>query len=271
MINKIYHGDCLEIMPLIPDRSVDMIFCDLPYGTTNFKWDVLIPFEPLFKEYNRLIKDHGAMVFTAQQPFATDLINANRKYFRYEIIWQKNQKLGFTNANKMPLRGHENILIFYKKLPIYNPQKSFLGQQSWGRVRKGKIGLNYKGYSEFEKEGYQYTDTGFRHPSSIINITNWNGALFGKNEKSQEHGTHKPVDLLRYLILTYTNNGDTVLDNCIGSGTTAEACILEGRNFIGIEMDEKFYKNSIERIKGVKKRIESQLFKPSELNQTKLF
>lgn len=269
LINKIHLGDCLDIMPLIEDNSIDMIFCDLPYGTTNFKWDILIPFDKLWKQYNRIIKDNGIILLTAQQPFATDLINSNRKYFRYEWIWQKNQCLGFLNAKKMPLRGHELVLCFYKKLPFYNPQKSFIQQQSWSRVRK-QSSARYEGYSGM-KEKTQYEDTGHRYPSSVINISNWNGALFGKDVKSQVHGTHKPVDLIRYFLLTYSKIGDLVLDNCMGSGTTAEACILEGRNFIGCEMNEKFYHSSLSRISKVNKRIESQIFSPVQLQQNNLF
>jgi site-specific DNA-methyltransferase (adenine-specific) len=147
LLNKIHLGDCLEIMPLIDDKSIDMIFCDLPYGTTNFDWDVVIPFEPLFKQYLRIIKDNGIILLTAQQPFATDVINACRKYFRYDLVWEKTQKMGFPNANKMPLKAHELILVFYKKLPYYNPIKSQASKDnmSWGRTRKQ--GENrYNGY-----------------------------------------------------------------------------------------------------------------------------
>lgn len=269
LINKIHHGDCLDIMPLIQDKSVDVIFCDLPYGTTKFKWDVVIPFEPLFNHYERIIKENGIILLTAQQPFATDLINAFRKYFRYEIIWQKPQKLGFLSANKAPLRAHENILVFYKKQPYYNPQKSFDKNAILGRVRSREKG-RYEGYSEYTA-GVDYIDTGFKYPTSVINISNWNGALFGVNTKINDHGTKKPVDLIRYLILTYAKPGFLVLDNCMGSGTTAEACILEGIDFIGIEKDENFYKNSVKRIENVKQRVQSQLFQPYQLSQTQLF
>lgn len=171
--NSILQGDCLEKMKLIADKSIDMILCDLPYGTTNCKWDVVIPFEPLWKEYWRIIKDNGAIVLTAQQPFATDLINSFRKYFRYEIIWEKTQKLGFGNCNKMPLRGHENILVFYKKLPTYNPQKRFEPNAQIGRTR-GRQKDRYRGYSNFNTRE-EYIDTGWRFPHSVVKISNWNG------------------------------------------------------------------------------------------------
>jgi site-specific DNA-methyltransferase (adenine-specific) len=246
-LNTIHHGDYLEKMKLIADKSIDMILCDLPYGTTNCKWDVIIPFEPLWKEYLRIIKDNGAILLTAQQPFATDLINSCRKYFRYEIIWEKTQKLGFLNANKMPLRGHENILVFYKKLPTYNPQKytTTKDKMSWGRTRNTQ-GQRYVGYANYKDSSY--TDTGERHPHSVIKISNWNGALFGKTDRAVKHPTQKPVELFSWLIKTYTNPGETVLDNCSGSATTAIACIQEGRNYICIEKDETYYQYSLERV-----------------------
>lgn len=246
--NKIYHGDCMEVMSLIPDKSIDMILCDLPYGTTDCKWDIIIPFKPLWEQYLRIIKDNGAIVLTAQQPFATDLISSGRKFFRYEIIWEKTQKLGFLNANKMPLRGHENILIFYKKLPTYHPQKyqTTKEKMSWGRKRT-KTPHNTDLYSHFGAS--EYIETGERHPHSVIKISNWNGALFGKTERAVIHPTQKPVELFRWLIRTYTNPGDIVLDNCSGSGTTAIASILENRQFICIEKDGEYYQSSVNRVK----------------------
>ena len=273
MINKIHHGDCLEIMPLIPDQSVDMVFSDFPYGATNFKWDKLLPLDKIWEQYERIVKPNGAIVLTAQQPFATDLINSNRKLFRYECIWQKTQKTNFANAKKMPLRGHENVLIFYKKLPTYNPQKYFSQSGIRQRFKKGtRNGLEYDGYSGGFDDEYAYQNKdGMMMPDSVIKISNWNGAIFGNTKNCVSHGTRKPVDLCRYFILTYSNIGDTVLDNCSGSGSTIEACIIEGRNFIGIEKDEKEYIGSLKNIANTQKRIESQLFKPSDLNQSKLF
>lgn len=224
-----------------------MILCDLPYGTTNCKWDVVIPFKPLWEQYLRIIKDNGAIVLTAQQPFATDLINSARKYFRYEIIWEKTQKMGFLNANKMPLKGHENVLIFYKKLPTYNPQKTMApkDKMSWGRTRKTRSG-KYEGYTSYNSG--TYTDTGERYPSSVIKISNWNGALFGKTERAVKHPTQKPVELFAWLIKTYSNPGEVILDNCSGSGTTAIACIREDRRYICFEKDLNYFNYSLERV-----------------------
>lgn len=247
MINKVHLGDCLELMKDIPDGSIDMILCDLPYGSTNLKWDIVIPFDKLWNQYKRIIKENGAIVLTSQQPFATDLINSNRKLFRYEIIWEKTMKLGFLNANKMPLKGHENILIFYKKLPTYNPQKT----QKTGRARKRNQKENrYAGYSNFRSSST--VDDGSRHPYSVVKFSNFNGGGFVKNKKKGIHPTQKPVDLFEWLIKSYTNEGDLVLDNCSGSGTTAIACIRNNRNYICIEKEEKYYLASLNRIENEK-------------------
>ena len=198
---QLIHGDCLEKMKEIPDKSIDMILCDLPYGVTKVKWDTVIPFEPLWEQYERIIKLNGAIVLFSTQPFTTDLICSNRNMFRYEIVWEKTQKTGFYNANKMPLKGHENILVFYK-----------------------------------------------RYPHDVIHFSNWNGALFGKTKKATKHPTQKPVPVLEYLIKTYTNEGDTVLDNCMGSGSTGVACVNTGRDFIGIELDDNYFQIAEKRI-----------------------
>ncbi|MBS1988715.1 site-specific DNA-methyltransferase [Candidatus Dependentiae bacterium] len=242
-LNKIYNEDCLEGMKLIPDKSIDMILCDLPYGTTQCTWDSVIPFDKLWAQYERIIKDNGAIVLTGSQPFTTDLINSNRKLFRYEIIWEKTQKLGFYDANRRPLKGHENILIFYKKQPIYNPQKYNVTEKS--RVRK-QTGSRYVGYGDSNIGEYIYDGT--RYPHSVIKISNWNGALFGDNSKATKHPTQKPVLLFEWLIKTYTNEGMVILDNCMGSGTTAIACINTGRNYIGFENDANYYHMAIDRV-----------------------
>lgn len=247
-LNRIYNQDCLKGMRDIPDNSVDMVLCDLPYGTTQFTWDNVIPFDKLWEQYFRVAKENAAFVLTAQQPFATDLINSCRKYFRYEIIWQKTQVMGFLDAKRKPLRTHENILLFYRKLPTYNPQKTTIekSKQSWGRKRTNSGG--FEGYQEFRKPDYVYTEDGTRYPTSVLKISSWNGALFGKTERGVKHPTQKPVDLFRWLIRTYSNPGDVVLDNCMGSGTTAIACIREGRRFVGFETDKKYFDYSIHRI-----------------------
>lgn len=242
----LWHGDCLELMTSIPDRSVDMIFADLPYGTTNCDWDIRIPFDQLWQHWNRVAKENAAIVLTGQQPFTTDIVSSNRKHFRYEIIWEKTQKLGFLDANRKPLRAHENILVFYRKQPTYNPQKIKIDTKQLGRVRSG--GNQYDGYSAFIKPEYSWTEKGERHPHSVLKISNWNGALFGNNSKATKHPTQKPVKLLDWLIKTYTNAGDTVLDCCMGSGTTGVSCKKNNRHFIGIEKERSFYDVAVSRV-----------------------
>lgn len=253
---KLLHGDCLELMKGIPDGSVDMILCDLPYGTTACKWDTVIPFEPLWEQYERIVKDRGAIVLLSAQPFTTDLIQSNRKLFRYEIIWEKTQKTGFYNANRMPLKGHENILIFYKKLPTYNPQKYKVDRQDIGRVRNKKADRCVL-YGHVNSQ--DWTETGERYPHDVIHFSNWNGALFGNNSKATKHPTQKPVPLLEYLIKTYTNEGDIVLDNCMGSGSTGVACINTNRDFIGIELDDNYFAIAEKRIRDAGEQIRLEM------------
>lgn len=249
---QLIHGDCLEKMKEIPDKSIDMILCDLPYGVTKVKWDTKIPFEPLWEQYERIIKPNGAIVLFSTQPFTTDLICSNRKMFRYEIIWEKTQKTGFYNANKMPLKGHENILVFYKKLPTYHPIKRKISESeaksrgvNIGRVRQKKADRCVL-YGHVNAQ--DYTDDGTRYPHDVIHFSNWNGALFGNLDKVTKHPTQKPVPVLEYLIKTYTNEGDTVLDNCMGSGSTGVACVNTGRDFIGIELDDNYFQIAEKRI-----------------------
>lgn len=238
-------GDCLELMKDIPDGSVDMILCDLPYGTTQLEWDKCIPFEPLWEQYNRIIKQNGAIVLFSSQPFTTDLINSQRKLFRYEIIWEKTQKSGAYNANRMPLKAHDNICVFYKKIPVYNPIKTTIQKNDIGRKRIYKQN-RFKQYGKCAQG--EYVEDGTRYPTDIIKFSNWNGALFGKTDKAVKHPTQKPVPLLEYLIKTYTNEGDTVMDNCMGSGSTGVACVNTGRNFIGIELDGGYFEIAKSRI-----------------------
>jgi site-specific DNA-methyltransferase (adenine-specific) len=230
LLNKIFNEDCLEGMKRIPDKSIDMILCDLPYGTTQNKWDAVIPFELLWEQYERIIKPNGAIVLTAAQPFTSALIMSNPKLFRYEWIWEKNTATGFMNANKMPLRAHENILVFYSGLPTYNPQFVFGEPYSKKRNKRVDTGENYgevgiKVHSDIKNEGKRY-------PRSVVQV---------KREERAIHPTQKPVALFEYLIRTYTNAGEVVLDSCIGSGTTAVACVLAGRSYIGFESDEKYF------------------------------
>lgn len=255
-LNKIYNEDCLIGMNRIPDKSVDMILCDLPYGTTKLKWDIVIPFTPLWEHYERIIKDNGAIVLTGSQPFTTDIINSNRKLFRYEMIWEKTIKSGFLSANQRPLKAHENILIFYKNSSVYNPQKSSTDKKS-GKVKGGRRPKRL--YNGFDISQTQYVDNGERFPTSVLEISNYNGCFFGDKSKSiSKHPTQKPVPLFSYLIRTYTNPGDLVLDNCMGSGTTAISCIREGRNYIGFELNKEYYDIAIERI-------EKELVQPEQL------
>ena len=231
-LNKIYNEDCLEGMKRIPDKSIDMILCDLPYGVTaRNKWDTIIPFEPLWAEYERIIKDNGAIVLTASQPFTADLIQSNRKMFKYSLVWNKSQVTGFLNAKKQPLRSHEDILLFYKKQPTYNP-----AMVKGKRVLKSTGG----GSTNYGKFTYKPHYSEWYYPKSIIEIPQ-------KRLKSG-HPTQKPVALMEYLIKTYTNDGETVLDNCIGSGTTAIACINTNRNYIGFELDKQYCEIANERI-----------------------
>lgn len=236
---QLYQGDCLEVMKNIPDNSIDMILCDLPYGTTACKWDIIIPFNLLWKQYNRIIKDNGAIVLFAKQPFTSQLVNSNLKYFRYELIWQKDKGTDFGNANRKPLNSHENILVFYKKQPTYNKQL-FAGKPYTKKNYKNNddSDLNFKS----DNSGIWVND-GFRTPTSVIKYARDN-----IHKGSNLHPTQKPVALLEYLIKTYTNEGEIVLDNCMGSGSTGMACINTNRNSIGIELDEGYFNVAKERI-----------------------
>lgn len=233
-LNTIYNEDCLEGMKRIPDKSVDMILCDLPYGTTRNKWDSIIPLEPLWEQYERIIKDNGAIILTAQTPFDKVLGASNLKLLRYEWIWEKDNATGHLNARKMPMKKHENILVFYKKLPTYNPQFTA------GKPYIAKRGTKSTNYGE-DVEGYNRMtiNEGKRYPLSVVKF----------NKETGLHPTQKPVALFEYLIKTYTNEGDTVLDNCMGSGTTAIACIRTGRNYIGFELDKEYHKIAEQRVR----------------------
>jgi len=275
-INKIYNEDCMVGMERIKDKSIDMILCDLPYGTTQNKWDSILPLNDyieteikgkikqlkedeyllycyknnisldiakkewkskhkkgLWTHYNRIIKDNGAIVLTANQPFTAKLIASNPSMFKYAWCWEKSLKTNFLNAKKQPLRNHEDVLVFYKKQCTYNPQGLKKGSISGGNKVTGS-------YNAWKSNSKKQMYTGY--PSSVLKITNPNNGNI--------HPTQKPIELFEYLIKTYTNEGDIVLDNCIGSGTTAIACIKTKRNYIGWENDTKhgYYQKSIERI-----------------------
>ncbi|MCU5485159.1 site-specific DNA-methyltransferase [Bacillus thuringiensis] len=244
MLNQVFNMDCLEGMKMIEDKSVDLILCDLPYGTTACRWDEIIPFDLLWQQYERIIKDNGAILLTASQPFTTKLIASNMKLFRYEWIWKKgNHVTGFPNANRMPLKNHENVLVFYKKLPKYYPQDLILLDKP---IKKKEIrNMKIMGKRNNESLNNVYVKKYTNYPKSVID--------FPRDSKTF-HPTQKPVALFEYLIKTYTKEGETVLDNCMGSFTTAIACINTKRNYIGFEMDEEYWNLGNER---VNKHIES--------------
>ena len=235
-------GDCLELMKDIPDKSIDLILCDLPYGTTRNSWDEVIPFDKLWAQYNRIIKDNGAILLFAQGKFYVNLVNSNMKMFRYDLVWDKELVSGFLNAKRMPLRRHEQVAVFYKHLPTYNPQFT-QGKplHSKGTAYKEKE-LTNNNYGDFKATDDDRAGSTEKYPTSIMK--------FQKPHPSVcVHPTEKPVALLEYLVKTYTNEGDVVLDNCMGSGSTGVACQNTNREFIGMELDEDYYKLACERIK----------------------
>ena len=294
--NKIYLGDCLELMKQIPDGSIDMILCDLPYGTTQCKWDTIIPLDKLWKEYNRVCKKNAAIVLTSAQPFTSALIMSNPKYFKYNWIWEKSKATGYLNAKKMPMRAHEDVCIFYRKPPTYNPQmvqgqpynkgtahrptsvygaqglkektkkrkqiakmikdKDRLDALKLVRLEMDKMNLSWsiidKTTSMIERiieavkplKTTVKNTTGLRYPRTVQYFK----TAESEGKKSVIHPTQKPIALFEYLIKTYTNEGDVVLDNCVGSGTTAVACINTKRKYIGMELDEEYYNKCIARI-----------------------
>lgn len=246
---ELHNGDCLEIMSEIADNSVDMILCDLPYGVLNktngnAKWDTVIPFEKLWKHYERIIKENGAIVLFGSGIFTARLMLSNEKLWRYNLIWKKgNRPTGFLNANRQPLRLHEDICVFYKKQPTYNPQYT-IGEKSHnkGGAGNGKSKQARNGcYGEFIST--PTIKTNLKHPVSIVDIP--------KEHPQTYHPTQKPVALCEYLIKTYTNEGNVVLDNCMGSGSVGVACANTNRSFIGIELDKNYFEIAKSRIETV--------------------
>ncbi len=230
-------GDCLEVMKSIESGSIDAIITDPPYGTTACKWDSVIPFDKMWEQLNRIIKPNGAIVLTASQPFTTKLIDSNIKDFRYELIWQKTRPTGFFTAKKMPMKIHENICVFYKKLPTYNPIKTKAPEHKIDKRKTLNPTVNpYLGGIKKER----VKDTGMRYPTSIQE--------FASLSKKGQHPTEKPVAMFEWLVKTYTNENETVLDFTCGSGTTGVACKNLNRNFIGIELDENYFNIAKERI-----------------------
>lgn len=258
-LNRIYQMDCLEGMKLIPDKSIDMILCDLPYGTTSCKWDTIIPFEPLWEQYERIIKDNGAIVLFGKQPFTSQLVNSNLKLFRYEAIWEKDKGTDFGNANRKLLNAHENILFFYKKQPTYNKQ-SFAGKP----YKRNNNKTNDENDLNFRNDNSgMWINQGERTPKTVLKFNR-----VSADGTKPLHPTQKPVELLEFLIKTYTKENEVVLDNCMGSGSTAIACINTNRRFIGFEIDEKYYKIAIERIKNHKALIHKGLRNSFRFNPT---
>ena len=245
----IYNEDCLEGMKRISDGSVDMILTDLPYGITDCAFDVRIPFEPLWEQFKRVTKRNAAIALFSQMPFGAELIMSNRKMFRYKWCWIKSQGGGYLNAKKMPLRIHEDILIFYQQLPTYNPQK----WQSVPKSRFHNAKSNSKNYSHVGSNFYDNKD-GLRYPLDVVNFNIDNNAV------NKLHPQQKPTDLLEYLIRTYSNEGETVLDATMGSGSTGVAAVNTNRNFIGFELDENFFKVAQKRISEAVAQREQSLF-----------
>lgn len=245
-LNKIYNEDCLQGMKKIPDGSIDMILCDLPYGTTACKWDAIIPFKPLWEQYERIIKDNGAIVLTGKQPFTSQLVISNPKLFRYEIIWDKVCASNPMLAKKQPLQKHENIILFYKKQPTYNPQMEIGRVWSRGGYTTSKLihGENLQKFDERKSDKSE-----LKYPKSIKEFSTANRTI------KLLHPTQKPVSLFEYLIKTYTNEGDTVLDNCAGSFTTAVACDNTNRNWICMEKEEEYCNIGLTRINDNRERL----------------
>jgi len=241
----LYLGDCIEIMESLPEDSIDMVFCDLPYGTTQNPWDVLIPFDDLWSNYNRIVKENGAIVLTSQQPFTSQLIISNLKDFRYEWIWEKNKATGHLNAKRMPMKAHENICIFYKKLPVYNPQKT-TGHKPINKVNpkynipEPEVKRNYNHVAQTFGNTGTVTD---RYPRSVQQFP-----VINNDDPDKWHPTQKSVPMIEYFIKTYSNEGDVILDNCMGSGSTGVACKNLHRKFIGIETNKEYFEKASEWI-----------------------
>ena len=251
--NNIYQGDCLEVMDGIADKSIDAIICDLPYGVLNkgnkhAQWDVVIPFAPLWEHYERIIKPHGAIVLFASGMFTAQLMMSNQKLWRYNLVWDKCRATGFLNANRMPLRYHEDICVFYKQLPVYHPQMEALNgrEPNHSQGHATEVETN-QCYGNMKRINPTYTDK--KHPRSIITIP----AIHCS--EGQKHPTQKPVDLMRYLIRSYSNMGGVILDNTMGSGTTCVAAIIEHRKYIGIERDPYWFDYAQNRIKEASRQL----------------
>lgn len=243
----LYHGDCLEIMKHIPDGSIDMVLADPPYGTTQCKWDAVIPFEPMWLHLKRVIKKRGAIAMTASQPFTSALIMSNPGWFKYDWVWLKPKGTGHLNAKKQPMRDKEDILIFYQAQCTYNPQMTegspYKDKAGKDHLAKTSMTDSYGDYTNYRNDNH-----GLRYPRQSLKI--------GVVERGTVHPTQKPVELMEYMIKTYTNEGETVLDFSMGSGTTGVACKNLNRKFIGVELDKEYFDIAGKRINEVKPQVE---------------
>ena len=230
------NDDCREGIRSIKNGIIDLLLQDTPFGCTQNEWDIKPNFKEMWPEWERITKEDGAMIFFGTQPFVSELILSRPTLFRYDLIWYKALGTGFLNANKMPMRNHEHILVFYRKLPVYNPIMTIGKMRDKGN-KKNSTSTNYGAFNPHHSRNDTY------HPQSVIDITN------GDKQSQNDHPTQKPLDLIRYLILTYSNKGDVVYDGYSGSGTTAVACIKEERSFIGCELSKDYYDKAVERIK----------------------
>lgn len=259
IINQLFEGDCLKYLKQFPDNSIDMVLCDLPYGTTQNKWDSVIPLSKLWKEYERVVKDNGAIVLTSQGLFTAQLMMSNPKMFKYKWIWEKSKPTNFLNAKKQPLRKYEDVCVFYKKQPTYNPQMT-KGEPYNKGIRKNQLSGSYGDFQPV----HVHSD-GERYPIDIIYFKT------AESEGRVIHPTQKPIELGRYLVRTYSNPGDLILDNTFGSGSFLVAALLEGRNFVGVEKNknvELFKKIDIDFIDEAKKRLRGAWIKMDSTRKT---
>ncbi len=238
---SLWGGDCLSLMGNLPDKSIDLVLCDLPYSSTRNTWDCLIPFDELWVHYKRIIKDNGAIILFCDGMFTAKLLLSNPKMWRYNLVWDKQRGCDFLNANVKPLKCHEDIAVFYKKKPTYN--KQFWYSEPYKRTKNSSLSTNYG----FRNEAFSESEDGRRNPLSILSFP---------RDSSRLHPTQKPIALLEWLIKTYSNEGDLVLDNCCGSGSTGVACINTNRRFLGIELDKEYLRIAEERL-GVKDALQT--------------
>lgn len=245
MMSEVFNEDCMITLSRLDDGCIDLLLQDTPFGVTQNKWDIKPDLKVMWPEWNRVTKENGAMLFFATQPFASELIMSNIKNFRYDLIWYKRLGSGFLNANKMPMRNHESIIVFYRKLPTYNPQK-YVGKMKEKGRKNDNTSDNYGSYKPHTSFNNEY------HPQSVIDFSN------GDRTTESDHPTQKPLDLIRYLIKTYSNELDTVFDGYLGSGTTRIASLIEHRNFIGSELDKDYFDAGCKRFDQYKQQLTLQ-------------